>query len=97
MTPDQEPVRVLSPDELAEALKQRVTRPCPLCHGTVWDVPNLVTLLPTLDDPNGPTKITAKDEGSFSIQGIFALPIICQTCGFIAQFEYDALSKGTQH
>jgi hypothetical protein len=87
----------LSKEDLARALGRRVTRPCPICHGAVWDVPSdITTILLTQHSPNGSVKVTNEEEGHFVFEGIVAVPMVCRECGFIAQFHYDALAKDAQ-
>jgi hypothetical protein len=88
----------LSREELERALGRRVKRPCPICDGTIWDVPSDGTIvLPTQDSPDGPMKVTHEEEDGFVFEGIVALPMVCRACGFIAQFRYDSLSEDTDH
>ncbi|MGF2440022.1 hypothetical protein [Enterobacter ludwigii] len=59
---------------------------CPLCRGTVWGIP------PRFDAIEHPALVTYPLPNS-SGRGIWAYPLICSGCGFIATFSAFDVSK----
>lgn len=88
-------LRRLSKTELDNALKRRL-RGCPMCGENAWAVrTDMVTMLPTADDPNGPLDLHAIED-EHSVAGVMTtVPTICSGCGFVAQFFYKSLAGDT--
>ena len=59
---------------------------CPLCRGTMWGIP------PRFDSAELPAIVTLPLPNSAG-RGIWAYPLICSGCGFIATFSAFEVSK----
>jgi hypothetical protein len=96
--PDEAPKEPLTRDDLHAALKQRITRACPMCGGARWDTSDsTVLVIPAADGPDGPVKSTLIEDNdditTYEHSGVVALPVVCKGCGFIAQFSYESLRR----
>lgn len=60
---------------------------CPLCKKTVWGIP------PRADDNNYPAIVTLPLPNTGG-RGIWAYPVVCVECGFVATFAaYHIVNK----
>jgi hypothetical protein len=88
----------VSDERLRDVVKQVLSESqgCPICGGAEFSVRvDTLTVVPVTDDPDGTTHATVIErEGTrttSSRAGIVAVPVVCGSCGFIAQFHYDTL------